>query len=123
MYIIENEEQSALRGNPVYTERTGSEHRAHVLPPKMTATGNGEAVLNGNDHHQNESLTKTEQLEEKMKAHIRRSGRDIHNDEHDSFLVADLGEVYELYLRWKQTMGKIKPYYGMYVQLSQNTVR
>lgn len=30
----------------------------------------------------------------------------------DTFYVADLGEVYRQYLRWKKNLPRIKPFYG-----------
>lgn len=31
----------------------------------------------------------------------------------DTFFVADLGEVYRQHLRWKKTLPRVKPFYGM----------
>lgn len=52
-------------------------------------------------------------IEDQMRAHIQ-SSKNVENDEVDSFFVADMGEVYRLYLHWKSALGRINPYYGMY---------
>jgi ornithine decarboxylase len=35
-----------------------------------------------------------------------------HPGDEDTFFVADLGEVYRQHLRWKQTLPRVKPFYG-----------
>jgi ornithine decarboxylase len=32
--------------------------------------------------------------------------------EEDAFYVADLGEVYRQHIRWKTSLGRVKPFYG-----------
>lgn len=34
--------------------------------------------------------------------------------EEDAFFVADLGEVYRQFLRWKRQLPRVKPHYGMF---------
>lgn len=32
--------------------------------------------------------------------------------EEDPFYVADMGEIYRQHLRWKMSLGRVKPFYG-----------
>jgi ornithine decarboxylase len=35
-----------------------------------------------------------------------------HLEDQDTFFVADLGEVYRQFMRWKASLNRIKPHYG-----------
>lgn len=39
-------------------------------------------------------------------------------DQENSFLIADLGEVFRQHLRWKSLLPRIEPFYGMFLFLS-----
>ena len=56
--------------------------------------------------------TSTEEcLKDFMKSICERSNQ---NEEEQSFFMADLGEVYRQHRRWEKSLGKVKPFYGMY---------
>ncbi len=42
--------------------------------------------------------------------------------EEDAFYVADLGEVYRQFLRWKINLPRVKPHYGLCFRLPEMTI-
>ena len=51
-----------------------------------------------------------------LKEQIKKINTDVCKPgEEDAFYVADLGEVYRQHLRWKMNLGRVKPFYGMFI--------
>ncbi len=53
-------------------------------------------------------------IQEKLKEHLRSHNSDSGENAEDSFFVADMGEVYRQFGRWRKNLEKVQPFYGIH---------
>ena len=51
-------------------------------------------------------------IEQNLCKRIANVDQEYEENEEDSFFVADMGEVYRQYVRWRRLLPRVKPFYG-----------
>lgn len=76
----------------------------------MKATANGSCPL----HPEHQGRT---EIKDALQHHIDATSSELTDDDPDrSFFVADLGEIYRCYNKWKLWLPRIKPFYGTVIK-------